>query len=142
MIRLFGRIVVLRLLAAAEAGVTTRELAVESFDTSSSINVLQTSGIERVASRANIDFHFRLSAAGYERISATASYLHFDVTGMNSFFHLSDSIDFSGVRSGAIRRRLCQTNGLVSQFPIGYKINFAYYIVFSDFVKRAEGISN
>ena len=116
--RLFGGFGIL-FLAAFEAGVVARELVVELFDTSSSVNVLQTSGVERVASRANIDFHFGLGTAGYERVSATASYLHFDVTGVNSFFHLKLSLDFSGVRSGAILRRLCRTNGLVSQFPLG-----------------------
>lgn len=91
--RLFGSFGIL-FLAAFEAGVVARELVVELFDTSSSINVLQTSGVERVASRANIDFHFGLSAAGYERVSATASYLHFDVTGVNSFFHLRYVLGF------------------------------------------------
>lgn len=93
--RLFGGFGIL-FLAAFEAGVVARELVVELFDTSSSVNVLQTSGVERVASRANIDFHFGLSAAGYERVSATAGNLHFDVAGVNSFFHLNISFGFFG----------------------------------------------
>jgi len=63
------------------------KLLLELIDTSSSINVLQLSGVERVTFITNVDLQLRPHAASLETVSATAGNSRILVIWMNAVFH-------------------------------------------------------
>jgi len=70
--------------------VISLELVLKLFNTPGGIDKLNTSGIERMASVANIDFEFRLRATSHKGVAATAGNLRFHILRMNLVFHLNN----------------------------------------------------
>ena len=66
---------------------TCRKLLLELVNTSSSINVLQLSGVERVTFITNVDLHLGPHATSLETIAATAGNSRVLVIRMNAVFH-------------------------------------------------------
>ena len=64
-----------------------RKLLLELVNTSSSINVLQLSGVERVTFITNVDLHLGSHATSLESIAATAGNSRVLVIWMNAVFH-------------------------------------------------------
>ena len=67
--------------------VTAGEFCAEFFNTSSGVNIFESSGIKRMTSVTNIDLHIRFRAFGDKRIAATASHFCFNVFGVDFLFH-------------------------------------------------------
>ena len=68
--------------------VVALKLVLELFNTPGRVDKLNTSGVERMASVANIDFEFRLRTTRHKGVAATASNLRFHILRMNLVFHL------------------------------------------------------
>lgn len=66
---------------------TCCKLFLELIDTSSSINVLQLSGVERVTFVANVNLQFGPDAASLETAAATAGNSRLLVIWVNAVFH-------------------------------------------------------
>ena len=64
-----------------------RKLLLELVNTSSSINVLQLSGVERVTFITNVDLQFWAHAASFETIATTTGDSGLLVIWMNAVFH-------------------------------------------------------
>ncbi len=69
--------------------VITLELVLELFNTPGGVDKLNSSGVERMASVANIDFEFRFRTTRHKGVAATASNLRFHILRMNLVFHLN-----------------------------------------------------
>ena len=75
------------ILLFAVANLDIRELAAEFLDPSRGVHILQLTGIERVASVANIDLKLRLRRAGHKAVSATAGDLRVHIIRMDVLLH-------------------------------------------------------
>lgn len=80
------------LLSLLQAGVgSVGEFGLELFDSAGGVDVLQLTGVERVASVANVDFEFLPRATRLECVPTTAGDRRVEVIRMNAVFHLIDS---------------------------------------------------
>src|SRR5579871_39257 len=84
-----------------QAGIAAGKLALELFNAAGSVNEFQFARVKRMANVANIDLELRHSAAGGERVSATALDHGGHVFGMNVFLHSRPSWRGSGRRTNA-----------------------------------------
>ena len=71
---------------------TCGKLLLELVDSTSRINKLQFTGVERVAIIANIDLQLRSRAASCERVTTTAFNGCFLVVWVDAFFHGNSSM--------------------------------------------------
>jgi len=68
---------------------STGELALELFDSTGRIHILQLARVKRVTGVADVNLQLFPRAARLERVAATAGDRRLEIAGMNVFFHVS-----------------------------------------------------
>lgn len=83
-------IVALRFLlfVSLQAGVSaTTETALELFNSTCRVDILQLARVERMAFATNVDLKFRLRTTRLERVATTAGYRRLHISGVDAFLH-------------------------------------------------------
>ena len=116
--RLFGSFGIL-FLGAFEAGVVARELVVELFDTSSSVNQFLLTGEKGVALRADFDLDILFGGAGGDHLSARALDGSLIILRMDTFLHFSSPLSL-----------LFATQDMLPHFQTECKSFFRFFLTF------------